>query len=417
MRSEDWNSDSWNPLDYGQDFDFKRPFFEQFKELRDRVPQIDKIAIRNENCDYANNLSDNKNCYMVFSISNAEDCMYCENSWGSKDCLECTNALQCEKCYDCTECIQCYNLQSSEFCGNCSDSYFLAFCRSCKNCFGCVNLRNQEYCIFNEQKTKEEYESFIKEFNGGSFSESKKYKEKFEKLMRENPRPHATMPLSEECTGNFITQSKNVHDSFFIQHGENLKYCFNLYEGANDCMDYSFSGRKAEMIYETCIAVINVYGILFSVQCRDGSSNLIYCYGCDQTKDCFGCSGLRRKQYCIFNKKYSKEDYEKLVPQIIEHMKKTGEWGQFFPNSFTPMPYNRSMAQRYFPLRKDQAIAQNFAWHEEDPKEFPGNQRRKPTGWFTCDKRYNRSKSSADHSESPPKKLFATVSLKFPYLA
>ena len=96
MRSEDWNSDSWNPLDYGQDFDFKRPFFEQFKELRDRVPQIDKIAIRNENCDYANNLSDNKNCYMVFSISNAEDCMYCENSWGSKDCLECTNALQCE---------------------------------------------------------------------------------------------------------------------------------------------------------------------------------------------------------------------------------------------------------------------------------------------------------------------------------
>ena len=26
MRSEDWNSDSWNPLDYGQDFDFKRPF-------------------------------------------------------------------------------------------------------------------------------------------------------------------------------------------------------------------------------------------------------------------------------------------------------------------------------------------------------------------------------------------------------
>jgi hypothetical protein len=32
------------------------------------------------------------------------------------------------------------------------------------------------------------------------------------------------------------------------------------------------------------------------------------------------------KQYCILNKQYTKEEYEELVPKIIEHMKKTGEW-------------------------------------------------------------------------------------------
>ena len=371
MKNEDWISDSWDPLAYGQEFDFTQPFFEQFKELNDRAPKYARIALRNENCDYANNLSDNKNCYMVFSISNAEDCMYCEDSWGSKDCLECSITLQSEKCYDCTDCLRCYNVQSSQFSENCSDSRFLAFCRACKNCFGCTNLRNREYCIFNEQKTKEEYEAFIKTFNGSSWSQRKFYQEKFEELMLKSPRPHATLHQTEDCTGNFLTESRNVTESFFVQHGEDLKYCFNLYEGAKDCMDYSFSGRRAELIYESSTCVINVYNILFSVQCRDGSSNLIYCTSCDSCKDCFGCSGLRRKQYCVFNKQYSKEAYENLVGQIIEHMRGTGEWGQFFPESITPMPYNRSIAARYFPLTKAEALAQHFAWYEEDAKDFP----------------------------------------------
>ena len=34
-----WDSDKWTALDYGQDFDFNRPFFEQFKELMEKVPK------------------------------------------------------------------------------------------------------------------------------------------------------------------------------------------------------------------------------------------------------------------------------------------------------------------------------------------------------------------------------------------
>lgn len=372
MRNEDWISDSWEPLAYGQDFDFSRPFFDQFKELNDRAPKYARMALRNENCDFANNLSDNKNCYMVFSVSNAEDCMYCEDCWGSKDCLDCTITLQSEKCYDCTDCLRCYNLQSSLFSENCSDSIFLAFCRSCKNCFGCTNLRGREYCIFNEQKTKEEYEVFMKAFDGSSWAQRNWYREKFEGLMRQSPRPHAVVHNMEECTGNFLTESRRVTSSFFIQGGEDLKYCFNLYEGAKDCMDYSFSGRRAELIYESSICVINVYNILFSVQCRDGSSNLFYCYSCDSCQDCFGCSGLRKKQYCIFNKQYSKEEYEMQVVRIIEHMQSTGEWGRFFPEALTPVPYNRSIASRYFPLSKVEVLKQGFTWYEEDPQDFPG---------------------------------------------
>src|SRR5665811_950354 len=33
-----WLSDAWDPLDYGRDYDFSRPFFEQFEELLHTVP-------------------------------------------------------------------------------------------------------------------------------------------------------------------------------------------------------------------------------------------------------------------------------------------------------------------------------------------------------------------------------------------
>src|SRR3989338_2303852 len=33
-----WWGDSWDPLAYGKDYDFSKPFFEQWRELRDRIP-------------------------------------------------------------------------------------------------------------------------------------------------------------------------------------------------------------------------------------------------------------------------------------------------------------------------------------------------------------------------------------------
>src|SRR3989338_8249888 len=33
-------SDAWAPLIYGQDFDFSRPFFDQYRELQLKVPRV-----------------------------------------------------------------------------------------------------------------------------------------------------------------------------------------------------------------------------------------------------------------------------------------------------------------------------------------------------------------------------------------
>ena len=33
-----WHGDAWDPMDYGVDYDFSRPFFQQFYELLSKVP-------------------------------------------------------------------------------------------------------------------------------------------------------------------------------------------------------------------------------------------------------------------------------------------------------------------------------------------------------------------------------------------
>ena len=85
-----------------------------------------------------------------------------------------------------------------------------------------------------------------------------------------------------------------------------------------------------------------------------------YCTHCLQCRNCFGCCGLKGKDYCIFNKPYLKEEYEPLRKQIIEHMKKTGEYGKFFPGTFAANTYDESLAGFHWPLSDEHAKQYGF---------------------------------------------------------
>ena len=86
-------------------------------------------------------------------------------------------------------------------------------------------------------------------------------------------------------------------------------------------------------------------------------------------EDCFGCIGLKKRKYCIFNKQYSKEEYFELKDRIIEYMRGTKEYGEFFPIEMSPFPYNITMAQRFFPLTKDDVLSRGGKWREEEDKK------------------------------------------------
>ena len=100
---------------------------------------------------------------------------------------------------------------------------------------------------------------------------------------------------------------------------------------------------------------------------------------CQNCLNVFGCEGLRKKQYCILNKQYTKEEYEKLLPKIIKHMEempyvdKKGniyKYGEFFPSDLSPFCYNETIAQEYFPLVKEEALEKNYIWKDIEARNY-----------------------------------------------
>jgi hypothetical protein len=366
FENEEWYGGSWDGLTYGQAFDVKQSFFPQLQALRDKVPHRTLSLHQSENCDYCNNDTGIRNCYLVFNSTGTEDSMYCENCVKAKDCLDCTYCPTSELCYDCTMCEHCYRLQSSEFCENCSDSSFLSHCYSCKDCFGCINLSHKQFCAFNKQYSEQEYRKLLTAFDPSSWKSRNETAKHCRAVWASHPRPHGIIHNSENVSGNHILNSKNVQNSFFIQNCEDLRYCLSLYENVRSSYDFSFFGRNCELMYEVVQCGINDSNVLFSFDCWGGNSNLLYSWMCESCQNCFGCVGLQKKRYCILNKQYTKEDYERLVPQVIAKMRADGEWGEFFPMSLSPFPYNHSAAQRYFPLSSAEAKRVGCSWYSRE---------------------------------------------------
>jgi len=88
-------------------------------------------------------------------------------------------------------------------------------------------------------------------------------------------------------------------------------------------MDCNNIYLQVERNYEN-LGTMHTQSILFSSYIFD-SNNVICSQDCYDSNNLFGCIGLKKKEYCIFNKQYTQADYEKLVPQLVEHMKTTGE--------------------------------------------------------------------------------------------
>ena len=99
-----------------------------------------------------------------------------------------------------------------------------------------------------------------------------------------------------------------------------------------------------------------------------GSSNNLYCHLTIGSNNCFGCSSVRNKEYCVLNKQYSKAEYEALVPKIIEHMKSTGEWGEFFPPELSPFSFDETVANEWYPIEKSEATKRGYRWEEKETR-------------------------------------------------
>lgn len=361
-----WFGDDWNPFDYGRDYDFNRPFFEQWEELRSSVPLPSlSLMTYNQNTDYANDAYKMKNCYLVFDGEQAEDCFYGQTFIYVKNCMDFLFVDKCEVCYESIHCYTCYNTKYSRFCHNCSDSYFLCDCNGCKHCFGCVNLHQKEYCIFNEQKTREEYEAFIASFESTKHSAVAHYRKMAEDYFLKHPIKESRCVQNINCSGDNLNRSKDTAVTFDSNEMQDCAYCTNCLMGGKDSMDVHTWGDSMELCYEGLVTGHKIRNMMCNMYVYEGCTNVYYSMYC--TRSCnnlFGCIGLRHQNYCIFNKQYTPEEYNALAAQIVEQMQLKGEWGEFFPTDISMFGYNETMAQVFYPMTKEEVLAKGLKWSD-----------------------------------------------------
>lgn len=360
----------------GQDFDFNRPFSEQFLELISKTTKQNVLTTgMMENSKFTHNVGHLNSCYMVFDSWMCEDTLYSVRACNTKNILDIREVDQCESIYESISIDNSNNIFYSQDCQDCSFGAFLYNCVWCHNCICSTNLVNKEYYVFNQQVTKQEYQKIWDELFGWTRKAIDEMNIKYEGLKSKSIRKYANILNSENCVWHNINNCKNTVFCDEVWGIENCRYSYLMVQWeTNNCMDISSRWLNMSGCYElNCSwsddntnSYNNQFGsyLFYGVNNSQYSSNLPN--ACDHV---FWCTDLQGKKYCILNKQYTKEEYNQLVPGIIEHMKNTGERWEFLKSQCSPFPYNDTVANDYYPVNKlkypngeDKIIDPNGKW-------------------------------------------------------
>lgn len=209
-------------------------------------------------------------------------------------------------------------------------------------------MSNKSYCINNKQYSKEEYEKLLKEV-------------KVEKMELSNIGLNQTE--SDLSFGNELMWCKNCRFTSYLTNCEDVRYTRDM-QDMKDTYDSKWINSSL---------TIETYFTWWCHHCwflQESRSNedvrySLYCHNCNHV---FGCVWLQNKNYCIFNKQYSKEEYNKLVPEVIVQMIHDKQRWEFFDPQLSFFGYNETIAMEYYPLTKQEALEK---WYKRSDYEAP----------------------------------------------
>lgn len=365
-----WWWDDWSANEYGRDFDFSRPFFEQFRELQLSVPRVNLFAKNCENAEFTNHTDHIKNSYLSVDVADSEYIYYSRWILNSRNCFDCYRLENCELCYQSQYSIDSYWLRYCLLCYNCSDCMLCENMKNCQNCMLCYWLIGKQYHIMNQEYSPTEYAQKRRDILTQMSSNITDVLWFFKKFSLQFAHQALILRNTENVFWDMIDNSKLVVESFDISNAENLKYCYEA-TWIKDSYDVFESGFNCEQQYE-CYASNRTS---FSSFCTIGYDNSFNWYSdlCNNSQHCFSCIGLRKQHHCILNKNYSVHEYESLCGRIIEHMQSTGEWGEFFPHTLSPFCYDETVAAEHFPLSETEVREKWWKWKgEEETSSYHG---------------------------------------------
>ena len=374
-------SDVWDARDYAKNYDFSKSFFEQFQDLKYNVPHraLDQNERNSTGCEYSNYCFTCKDAYLSFSLAGSENVKYSAHIFkGNKNVIDSLDVKESDRVYENVQSRLNYNSSFLVESDQCVDSHFLFDCSNCVNCCLSSNLRNKSNVFKNRQLSKDEYQKAIADLNLGTYLGQMEAKNFFSEIYKNAIHRHAHIKNSINTVGDFVENSKNVSHCSGLVEAENTKYVYYAMNTLEDCQDVMFSGMSEEC-YEFTYGGRGASRVIFSLSCGGGCRNLFYCDSCRGCSDCFGCVGLSKKQYCILNKQYTKEEYFIMIEKIKTHMnnmlffdKKGKEYpfGEFFPSELSPFAYNESIAFEESPLSREEVLASGYKWKEPEIKNY-----------------------------------------------
>lgn len=298
-------------------------FFTELQKLIFSHPSLPLVIINCEDSEFCNEIYSSKNMYYCFDSYESADCCYIFDSYICASCVDCDYAVESELCYECVDVNKCFNCEYLEYCGGLTDSAFSYDCGNCNNIFGCVNLKNKSFCIFNRQLTEEEYKVKVKELK----------KLPPEKILAVVSGLKKRFPLTQtigfenENTdyGNYIHFNKNCYLCFDAAYDEDCGYLYDSFH-CQTCYDLTYASQGTELTYQALDStnLFNCNFIIHGSSCQDSS----YLFNCFNVKNSLGCVGLKNKDYCILNRQFTKEEYDRLSRQILAKINDANlEWG------------------------------------------------------------------------------------------
>jgi len=371
-----YNSDNWDRFSFGRDYDFNKNFFVQFNELLHAVPRIALEVLNNQNSPFTNYTWFSKNCYLAPSTLYSENVYYAKATDKTKDSIDVTECVECEWCYEILASEKCHSSSFLINCRECLNSAFLFDCVNCQDCILSYNLRNKRYCIRNVEYKKEDYEREKEKLVLSSRKALDALKKEFSQIMQTKAiHRFARLLKTVNTTGNNVSNARDSKNVFEMYNLENVRYAARGYN-IKDSADM-YGTDDTELDYECTNNGVLGSRIRYSTNTHSQVTNAEYTDYCRNSSNLFGCAGIKNGSYCIFNKQYSPEDYEKLRTKIIAHMNdmpysdalhRIFRYGEFPPPELSPFAYNEAISAEYMLLEKEEAIALGYKWKDENKK-------------------------------------------------
>ncbi|HCW31961.1 MAG: hypothetical protein UT55_C0049G0006 [Candidatus Peregrinibacteria bacterium GW2011_GWE2_39_6] len=139
------------------------------------------------------------------------------------------------------------------------------------------------------------------------------YFQQFEQLRLQTPH------IGLQCVQNenspfcqYTEKSRNCYMTFASYQSEDCYYNHRIFY-CKDCVDCTLCNH-CELCYG-CVDCVKSYNCNHCGYCEQAIDS-DFCFYCIGVQNCFGCVGLRQKQFYILNQPFTVEEYEKRIIEL-----------------------------------------------------------------------------------------------------